>query len=97
MVLKRFILIMRVRMSEFSTASRKDFSESFGTWFSDKVSPEKLIVRCDEQMQNCKNWIENLEQLKLEAQRMLLDAQKDKLKTYLNLLTEEERLEFLKN
>ena len=88
---------MRPEISEFSTTSRKEFSESYGTWFPASVNPEKLIARCDEQLQNCQKWIENLQQLKAEAQKMLLDSQKDKLKTYLNLLTEEEREQFLKN
>ena len=88
---------MRPEISEFSTTSRKEFSESYGTWFPASVNPEKLIARCDEQLQNCQKWIENLQQLKAEAQKMLLDSQKDKLKTYLNLLTEEERAQFLKN
>ena len=56
-----------------------------------------INARCDEQLQNCQKWIENLQQLKAEAQKMLFDSQKDKLKTYLNLLTEEEREQFLKN
>lgn len=88
---------MRPEISEFSTTSRKEFSESYGTWFPASVNPEKLIARCDEQLQNCQKWIENLQQLKAEAQKMLLDSQKDKLKTYLNLLTEEERAQFFKN
>ena len=88
---------MRPEISEFSTTSRKEFSESYGTWFPASVNPEKLIARCDEQLQNCQKWIENLQQLKAEAQKMLLDSQKDKLKTYLNLLTEEEREQFLKS
>ena len=98
MVLKRpYLKDMRIIISDFPTASRKEFSESYGTWFPASVNPEQLIARCEEQMQNCQKWIENLQQLKAEAQKMLFDSQKDKLKTYLNLLTEEEREQFLKN
>lgn len=88
---------MRLNISDFSTASRKEFSDSYGTWFSAVVNPKKLMARCDEQIANCKNWIENLEQLKSDAHRMLLEERKDELKAYLELLTKEEREQFLNN
>ena len=100
---------MRVIISDFSTASRKEFSESYGTWFSKSVDPKELIVRCDEQLQNCKNWINNLQQLKEEAQKMLLDKcrdeaklffgalSKEELRSCFDSLTKEEREEFLNN
>ena len=77
--------------------SRKEASFSFGTWFAKSASLDKLIGRCDEQLEKCRRWVENLEALKRQCELEKLDEKKDELKTYLNLLTKEEREAFLNN
>lgn len=78
-------------MVEFITSlSREESSAKFGTWFSSKASVERLIVRCDEQLENCRHWTENLKELKKQLELQKLNEKKDDFKTYLSLISKEE-------
>ena len=79
-------------MAEFNITalSRAESSEKFGTWFSDKASVEQLIVRCDEQLEKCKHWTENLNEFKKQLELKRLNEKKDEFKTYLCLIGKEE-------
>lgn len=70
--------------------SRAESRKMFGTWFSDKASVERLIVRCDEELENYKHWTENLEEFKKQLELQKLNKKKDELKTYLRLIGKEE-------
>lgn len=70
--------------------NRAESREMFGTWFSKDASVEQLIVRFDEQLENCKHWIENLDKFKKQLELERLNEKKDELKNYLRLIGKEE-------
>lgn len=62
----------------------------FGTRFAKNSTPKDLIAKCDEQIDICKRWIENLEQLRKEQLKYQALAKKDEIKSYLSALSKDE-------
>ena len=79
-------------MAKFNITAftRAESREMFGTWFSKDASVEQLIVRFDEQLENCKRWTENLNKFKNQLELERLNEKKDEFKTYLRLIGKEE-------
>lgn len=74
--------------------NRKDETFKYGTWFGN-TTPDHIIKRCDEQIENCERWITNLRQLKQEQLAKKADSHKEELKALLAAMSEEERSSFI--
>ena len=72
-------------------ATRLEQLSKFGTSLKVEGSAEYYITRCDEQIEKCKEWIENLKSLKSSFMQKEVEKRKQELEAFCQSLTKEAR------
>ena len=75
--------------------TRKESTESFGTWFAQDATPVEIAAKCAARLELIEEWKKNLTILKEEQEALVLEQKKNEMKNLVSSMSEAEKAELL--
>lgn len=75
--------------------TRKESTESFGTWFAQDATPVEIAAKCAARLELMEEWMKNLTILKEEKEALILEQKKNEMKKLVSSMSEAEKAELL--